>query len=111
MTFEATTAHVAPLLPAPPCCCSGPWARPGRAPEAARRPWPTYNGDYSGKRYSPLTQINRRVKNLTLAWIDQADRRSRAAAAAAAAAGPLIVGGEGTGEYPVSTDGTIKARR
>ena len=22
--------------------------------------WPTYNGDYSGKRYSPLTQINRR---------------------------------------------------
>ncbi len=31
--------------------------------------WPTYNGDYSGRRYSALTQINRtNVKNLTLAW-------------------------------------------
>ena len=31
--------------------------------------WPTYSGDYSGKRYSALTQINRaNVKNLTLAW-------------------------------------------
>ena len=32
--------------------------------------WPTYNGDYSGKRYSALTQINQAtVKNLTLAWM------------------------------------------
>jgi len=31
--------------------------------------WPTYSGDYSGKRYSALTQINQsNVKNLTLAW-------------------------------------------
>src|ERR1700680_3524806 len=31
--------------------------------------WPTYNGDYSGRRYSALTQINQsNVKNLTLAW-------------------------------------------
>jgi alcohol dehydrogenase (cytochrome c) len=31
--------------------------------------WPTYNGDYSGRRYSPLTQINQsNVKSLTLAW-------------------------------------------
>src|SRR5277367_2900266 len=32
--------------------------------------WPTYNGDYSGKRYSPLDQINSdNVNQLTLAWI------------------------------------------
>ncbi len=32
--------------------------------------WPTYNGDYSGKRYSALTQVNRsNVKHLTLAWM------------------------------------------
>jgi len=32
--------------------------------------WPTYNGDYSGKRYSPLDQINAgNVNQLTLAWI------------------------------------------
>src|SRR2546427_8415402 len=31
--------------------------------------WPTYNGDYTGRRYSALTQIDRStVKNLTLAW-------------------------------------------
>jgi len=31
--------------------------------------WPTYSGDYSGKRYSKLTQITQaNVKGLTLAW-------------------------------------------
>jgi acido-empty-quinoprotein group A len=31
--------------------------------------WPTYNGDYSGRRFSDLTQINAsNVKDLTLAW-------------------------------------------
>src|SRR5579862_5715933 len=31
--------------------------------------WPTYNGDYSGRRYSPLSQINlSNVHNLALAW-------------------------------------------
>jgi len=32
--------------------------------------WPTYHGDYSGRRYSTLTQINSdNVKNLALAWV------------------------------------------
>jgi alcohol dehydrogenase (cytochrome c) len=32
--------------------------------------WPTYNGDYSGRRFSPLTQINTsNVDQLTLAWM------------------------------------------
>ena len=32
--------------------------------------WPTYNGDYSGRRYSPLTQIDSsNVRTITLAWI------------------------------------------
>ena len=31
--------------------------------------WPTYNGDYSGRRYSPLTQIDtKNVHTLSLAW-------------------------------------------
>ncbi len=31
--------------------------------------WPTYSGDYSGRRYSALKQVNQsNVKNLTLAW-------------------------------------------
>lgn len=32
--------------------------------------WPTYNGDYSGRRFSPLTKINStNVSGLTLAWM------------------------------------------
>jgi acido-empty-quinoprotein group A len=39
--------------------------------------WPTYNGDYSGRRFSPLKQINSgNVKNLQLAWLFHADSGS-----------------------------------
>jgi|SRR5579884_1018768 len=32
--------------------------------------WPMYNGDYSGRRFSPLTKINAdNVKSLSLAWV------------------------------------------
>ena len=49
--------------------------------------WTTYNGDYSGKRYSALTQINRlTVKNLTLAWVAELTGGSLNGPAAAAAA-------------------------
>ncbi len=68
--------------------------------------WPSYSGDYSGKRYSKLTQINQsNVKNLTLAW------SSRVTAGAGNAGGgrggfggfggggaPTIIGGEGPGD-------------
>jgi alcohol dehydrogenase (cytochrome c) len=45
----------------------------GLNPEDILKPlrdsWPTYSGDYSGRRYSALTQITQsNVKNLTLAW-------------------------------------------
>jgi len=31
--------------------------------------WPTYNGDYSGRRYSPIDQINKsNIRLLSLAW-------------------------------------------
>ncbi len=48
--------------------------------------WPTYNGDYSGRRFSTLTQINQsNVRHITLAWVSRI------------APGPLgaIIGGEG----------------
>lgn len=36
--------------------------------------WPTYNGDYSGRRFSPLKQINAdNVKDLRLAWVYRAN--------------------------------------
>src|ERR1700686_4627228 len=56
--------------------------------------WPTYSGDYSGKRYSSLAQIDRsNVKNLTLAW----GGRVAAGAGGGRGGGQTIVGGEGTG--------------
>ena len=43
---------------------------PPRADKAPADGWPTYNGDYTGRRFSPLTRINdRNVKSLSLAWI------------------------------------------
>jgi len=48
--------------------------------------WPTHHGDYSGRRYSTLKEINTRtVKNLTLAWVYRANTSQ----------GNAIIGGEG----------------
>src|SRR5437764_345162 len=36
--------------------------------------WPTYNGDYSGRRFSPLTKINaENIQSLALAWVYRAN--------------------------------------
>jgi alcohol dehydrogenase (cytochrome c) len=41
--------------------------------------WPTYNGDYTGRRYSTLTKINdHNIHDLSLAWMYQAPRTSAA---------------------------------
>ncbi len=77
--------------------------------------WPTYNGDYSGRRYSELRQVNRTtVKDLTLGWMTRVTpgaenpeagegrgERNREQA-------PLIVGGEGAGDIKIR-GGSIKA--
>jgi alcohol dehydrogenase (cytochrome c) len=54
--------------------------------KALANDWPTYSGDYSGQRYSRLTQINQsNVKHLSLAWT------------ARVTAGPGAPGGGGFG--------------
>ncbi|HMD36383.1 MAG TPA: acido-empty-quinoprotein group A [Vicinamibacterales bacterium] len=63
--------------------------------------WPTYHGDWSGRRYSALRQIDSaNVNRLTLAWVYRLNT-SRAGA---------IVGGEGpdTPSAPISTP-TVKS--
>ncbi|MGH9160775.1 MAG: acido-empty-quinoprotein group A [Vicinamibacteraceae bacterium] len=82
----------------------------GVAPAELLKPlgesWPTYSGDYSGKRYSSLTQINKKtVKTLSLAWVarltsgagdgDGRGRRFRGGDGA-----PVITGGEGPPDLP-----------
>jgi alcohol dehydrogenase (cytochrome c) len=57
--------------------------------------WPTYSGDYTGRRYSSLSEINQAtVKNLSLAWATHVETGPRGSATAP----PTIVGGEGTTE-------------
>ncbi len=62
--------------------------------------WSSYSGDYTGRRYSALTQVNQTtVKNLTLAWV------ARLSGAFVSTAGTTIVGGVGAGEF---TNVTVK---
>lgn len=63
--------------------------------------WPTYSGNYSGRRYSGLTQVTTdNVSRLTLAWTRQLDTGTPALEGANA---PTFIGGEGTGEFPIGT--------
>jgi alcohol dehydrogenase (cytochrome c) len=63
--------------------------------------WPTYSGDYSGKRYSTLKQINQtNVKNLTLGWANRLTPgagNSGGGGRGGAAQSATIIGGEGAG--------------
>ncbi len=78
-----------------------------------RDSWPSYSGDYSGKRYSALKMVDKsNVQHLSLAWTSRVtpgpgaggtSRRRRGGDAAA-----VIVGGEGPGDLAVES-GTIKA--
>ena len=44
--------------------------KPASTPKPAINSWPTYAGDYSQRRYSLLTEIERsNVHALTLAWV------------------------------------------
>lgn len=55
--------------------------------------WPTYNGDYSGRRFSPLKKINdANVKSLSLAWIYNL-KGSNDPFAGVVKATPLVVNG------------------
>src|SRR5262245_63031784 len=76
----------------------------GLNPTALLKPlsdsWPTYSGDYSGRRYSSLTQINgSNVKNLTLAWTHRLVNGPNPSGPEGAPGVPaLIIGGEGKGD-------------
>ena len=72
--------------------------------------WPTYSGDYSGRRYSTLTQVNQsNVKNLSLAWTTRLTA-GPGAPNPPAPFGPLqpgvVVGGVGDNEFVGAT--TVK---
>jgi len=91
----------------------------GVSPDELLKPlkdsWPTYNGDYSAKRYSALTQVNRNnVQHLTLAWMTrltpglEEPSQSRGRGRRENENVPVIVGGEGPGDIAIR-GGRIKA--
>lgn len=73
--------------------------------------WTTYNGDYTAKRYSPLTQVNRQtVDHLSLAWSSQLVAGDPAQASGGSAPRGLVpfeTGGEGPGNLSIRA-GVIK---
>jgi alcohol dehydrogenase (cytochrome c) len=79
--------------------------------------WPTYSGDYTGRRYSSLTQINQAtVKNLTLAWVTRVTAGPGNVGGfgggfggrGGGAAAPVIVGGEGTADLGAGAGANVK---
>ena len=89
----------------------GPALLPGQGVDPAdllkplKDAWPTYSGDYTGKRYSALDQINpSTVTHLTLAWMTEVTPGQRSGFRRPS----VIVGGEGPGDINVG-GGTIKA--
>ncbi|MES1261340.1 MAG: PQQ-binding-like beta-propeller repeat protein, partial [Acidobacteriota bacterium] len=56
--------------------------------------WPTYNGDYSGRRFSPLKQVNAaNVGSLTLSWVYRINMGPNAPGGVSVKATPLEVNG------------------
>ena len=113
MNFK-TLALIGPLLVSPALLLGqGKGVTPADLLKPLQDSWPTYNGDYTGKRYSLLKQVDRStVKNLTLAWMTRVTpgagrpdeggggRRGRQKE-------NLIIGGEGTGDLAIG-GGSIK---
>jgi alcohol dehydrogenase (cytochrome c) len=90
--------------------CALPALAAGGNPDLSIAPladsWPTFSGDHSGKRYSPLNQITPdNVKNLTLAWATRltAGMDTGGGGMYAPRSPPQIVGGEAA--EPVTTGG------
>jgi alcohol dehydrogenase (cytochrome c) len=95
----------------------------GLDPAAIYKPladqWPTYSGDYSGRRFSALTQVNRdTVKGLSLAWVSRltgglpggggGGGRGFGRGGGGGGGARVIVGGEGAEELAYNATPNVK---
>ncbi|MCC7007412.1 MAG: acido-empty-quinoprotein group A [Acidobacteria bacterium] len=83
----------------------------GIAPEQLAAPlgdsWPTYSGDYSGRRYSALKEVDTStVRHLSLAWMSRMPAGSATPGRGGGAA--MQVGGFGSGDFPAGSAPTVK---
>jgi alcohol dehydrogenase (cytochrome c) len=118
----ASTPAEPTVVPGP--AASTPGQQGGLDPAAIYKPlsdqWLTYSGDYTGQRYSQLTQVDRTtVKSLTLAWVARVSAGAGNAGAGAfgggrgggfgaPAASTTHVGGEGTGDFGAGGTPSVK---
>jgi alcohol dehydrogenase (cytochrome c) len=85
---------------------------PSRILEPLKDSWLTYSGDYSGKRYSLLKQIDTsNVRHMTLAWVGHVSAGGPTAGRGFGGGfgAQTIVGGEGTGEVAAGGGANIRA--
>jgi glucose dehydrogenase len=72
--MKLKTSLVASVLVGVCAIVAGQGLDPAKLLQLPSDTWPTYNGDYSGRRFSPLKQINaENVRDLGLAWVYHAD--------------------------------------
>jgi alcohol dehydrogenase (cytochrome c) len=107
MTISKIILALCTLSPAMLTAQSASGVEPADLLKPLKDAWPTYSGDYTGKRYSALDRINQStVTHLTLAWMTQVTpglQRGRGFGRPS-----VITGGEGPGDINVG-GGTIKA--
>ncbi|HMF96056.1 MAG TPA: PQQ-binding-like beta-propeller repeat protein, partial [Vicinamibacterales bacterium] len=108
------------LLPGALTFAAGVGLDPAKLLKPLGEEWTSYSGDYSGKRYSALTQINQsNVKNLTLAWARKMSgppsltgggggRRGGGGGGFGGPAVETIIGGEGSGDVVVADQLSVK---
>ena len=97
--LSAALAAALALAPAPVAAQDPGGLDPAALLEPLVDSWPTYSGDYTGRRYSRLTQVTTEtVKHLTLAWTRELDTGMPPSGGPGA---PTFVGGEGTGDFAI----------
>ena len=100
---RASICAVLSVAAAPLCAQPADGLTPAEILRPAADSWPSYSGDYSGRRYSTLDQIDQsNVKNLTLAW------SARVTAGPNDRGQPLIIGGPGEGEAFASLPANVR---
>jgi alcohol dehydrogenase (cytochrome c) len=92
--LQTTAAFFSAMLCAGTLMAQAPILDPAELLQPLGAEWNSYSGDYTGQRYSSLSQVNQdNVQHLTLAWTARMNDRRRA--------GFTVEGGEGTGDFNI----------
>jgi len=89
-----TSASILALAAGYASAQSPPLVPPAALKQPLARDWTSYSGDYTGQRFSALTQVDRsNVMHLTLAWTARMSTNVQSTT--------ILTGGEGKGDFPI----------